>query len=200
MMGATKHQQALARFADMLEYPGPTLADRAEECRALVAAGHPQAGEMLGRFCAFAQANPAARLEEVYTSIFDMEQDTSPYVGYHLFQESYKRSLFMVELKRRYREQGFSFDKRELADHLGVMLRFLAQSKDAGLNRELIREAILPSLARMLTGGENAAARREGIKSYRALLEALQLVLKENLQVSPAGEAADDVQGGGRDV
>jgi nitrate reductase delta subunit len=70
-------------------------------------------------------------------------------VGYHLFGETYKRSVFLLGLKQRYRALGFAMDAAELPDRLSVVLRFLACCPDDALRDELIDEAVLPALGRM---------------------------------------------------
>lgn len=190
-------------FAEILQYPGPGMPgmkDVAKECEALLATRHPQAAALLAEFLATTEGMPKARLEEEYTRIFDMNPDSSPYVGYHLFQDSYKRSLFLVELKRRYREQGFPLDQKELPDHLCLILRFLAESKDDELNRELIEEAVIPSLDQIVKKNEKSAQPAEKLGAYQSVLEALRLILQQQ----PKGTRADGPvglhQGGGSNV
>ncbi len=182
----------LSLFADLLDYPRPGLMGAVRKCAALVAPHNPEAGMLLRAFCAFVQQTPPGHLEEVYTGTFDLDAACHPYVGYHLFGESYKRSVFLLELKQRYRAQGFAVEN-ELPDHLVVLLRFLAQSDDAPLVREIICQAMLPALERM-TGKAPSAGydeeepadapaftlasqgqRRQG--PYHRVLEALRLVL-----------------------
>ncbi|MBI3962458.1 MAG: molecular chaperone TorD family protein, partial [Deinococcus sp.] len=97
-------------------------------------------------------------------------------VGYHLFGESYKRSIFLLELKKHYQAEGLDTGS-ELPDHLAVLLRFLANNCQAGLVDEIIHEALLPALAKM--AGENSEEDREQRHEYRLLLKALTLVLRQ---------------------
>jgi nitrate reductase molybdenum cofactor assembly chaperone len=177
----------LGLFADILEYPWPGLVGAAQRCAALVAPQNPEAGALLRAFCAFVEHTPLGRLEEVYTGTFDLDAACHPYVGYHLFGESYKRSLFLLELKERYRAHGFIVEN-ELPDHLAVLLRFLAQSHDTALIGEILQEALVPALERMTGKAPSAgydeeepsvsqAQRRQG--PYHKVLEALRLVLQE---------------------
>lgn len=196
-------------FADLLEYPGARLARAARECEALVAPVNEEAAALLRRFRAFVETTPPGRVEEVYTGTFDLDAACHPYVGYHLFGESYTRSVFLLGLKERYAAHGFSAGT-ELPDHLAVLLRFLATSDDAGLEAELIHEALLPALERMTGGnreraegaaagaeegaaagdGEAAAEKLErapGSPEYVRVLRALRLVLRQHPE--PAGAA-----------
>lgn len=186
----------LSLFADMLEYPRPGLSEAAQECAALVTPQNPEAGTRLLGFCAFVEQTPLGRLEEVYTGTFDLDAACHPYVGYHLFGESYRRSVFLLELKERYRAHGFVME-HELPDHLAVLLRFLAISDDAALTGEIIHEALLPALERM-TGKAPSAGYDEEEPSvsqgqrrqnpYHQVLEALWLVLQDNPRPQPLPE------------
>lgn len=185
-------------FARLLEYPQPGLVEAARECEALVSLVAPssasdeqrgrEAAALLHAFRTFSEVTPLGRLEEVYSSTFDLDPACHPYVGYHLLGESYKRSVFLLELKARYRAQGFDVPENELPDHLAVMLRFLAANDEASLTDELIREALLPALDRM-TGrvksegydeeGASGPPERQGPDHpYRGVLDALRLVLR----------------------
>jgi nitrate reductase molybdenum cofactor assembly chaperone len=161
--------RALALFADVLSYPGEDMSALARELeKAAVASGFP-AGP-LGDFRRFVESTPRERLEELYTATFDLNPDSSPYVGYHLYGDGYPRSMFLLELQKKYRADGFEAG-RELADHLCVMLRFLSDCDDAGEREELIVEALVPALLSMI---EKTSA-VEGIDAtpYRLVLQAL---------------------------
>jgi len=112
-------------FANLLEYPTPALARQAQACGERLAEVRPEAAGLLERFCRTVEDAPLERMEELYTSTFDMQPVSYPYVGYHLFGESYKRGIFMAQLNGGYHERGFSAGS-ELPDHVAVVLRFLA--------------------------------------------------------------------------
>lgn len=187
MGGPGVDRRLFERFAELLDYPGPGLLEAVRECETLVAKAAPEAAALLCEFRAFVQAAPLGRVQEVYSGTFDLDAAYHPYVGYHLFGETYKRSVFMLELRARYRAQGFVVD-RELPDHLAVLLRFVARYPDTSLAGEIIREALLPGLDRM-TGKARSAGYdeeesprpekvRRGQHSYRGVLEALRLTLQ----------------------
>lgn len=181
--------RVLGLFADLLEYPleDMDIAATARECRALVALESPPAAELIDRFIAFVERTPRDTLEEIFGATFDLNASCHPYVGYHMFGESYHRSLFMLELKERFRERGFDCGL-ELPDHLGVILRFLTICDDAELRDEIAREAVLPTLGPMTLAPETAPVLDEGEGAppevfdigtdYRNVLQALQLVLE----------------------
>jgi len=185
-------RRIFALFADILDYPRGDLAATVLECRALVARRRPAAARLLDGFAAFASATPPGRLEEIYTGAFDLDTLSDldatcyPYVGHHLFGESYKRSTFLLGLAERYRAHGFSPPPGELPDHLVVVLRFLASCPDEELVDEIVEEALLPALRRMV--GEEGGLDRQpsGKAAYLAALRALLVVLESG----PAREAA----------
>jgi nitrate reductase delta subunit len=187
MTGAAVEGQVLQLFATILEYPRDGLLGAVDTCAALVEPENREAAAMLHGFRRFAAATPLGRLEEIYTATFDLNPDCCPYIGYHLFGESYKRSVFMLELKARYSAQHFDIAD-ELPDHLAPLLLFLSRCRDPDLHSEIIREGLLPALDRMTgrvapdsSDPHNAPS---GISEagpdhpYRGVLEALRLVLR----------------------
>ena len=185
-------------FAELLEYPQPGLIKAARECEALISlvtSSHASEGgrvesaaALLCEFRIFVELTPLGRVEEIYSATFDLDAACHPYVGYHLFGESYKRSVFLLELKDRYRAQGFNFPENELPDHLAVLLRFLTITDDVTLAGEIIHEGLLPALERMMGKVKSAGYdeeesytlpdKRRQHSPYRKVLEALGLVLQ----------------------
>lgn len=184
-------------FARMLEYPAGGTLEAAVEAQRLLADQFPDSAALVKEFHAYAAALPPGRLEEVYTGTFDLDAACHPYIGYHLFGETYKRSAFLVELKQRYNAEGFVFfPETELPDHLAVILHFLAVSREEAQAQEIARDALLPVLDKM-TGrsksegfdeDEDAEApkmERDSKKrtQFHGVLEALRSVLQDQLQV-----------------
>ncbi|MBI4543552.1 MAG: molecular chaperone TorD family protein [Gemmatimonadetes bacterium] len=207
MTDAAASRRTYRLFADLLDYPGPDLAETAQECEALVSPAHPEAAGLLREFTTWLRATPLGRVEEIYTGAFDLGASFCPYVGHHLFGERYERSAFMLELKERYRARGVDTGG-ELPDHLAPLLRYLAARDDAEPAEELIGEALLPALAKILggsgAGGHGAAGEEpreaEGAQQgerlanpYRRVLHALELVLRHQLQ--EVGRAPDGGRG-----
>lgn len=185
----TTKTRILGLFADLLEYPRSDLdiAATARECRELVAEESPEAAALLDEFVAFAERTPRDTIEEIFSATFDLNASCHPYVGYHMFGESYPRSLFMLELKERFRSQDFD-QGIELPDHVGVLLRFLSVCGDPELRDEIARDAVLPTLDPMTLAPESAPVLEENEgeppeifdvgTEYRRVLQALQAVLK----------------------
>lgn len=168
-------RRLLEAYAVVLEYPRASVAAEARACELLARDRSPEAAALAGAFRRFAESATVGQLQEAYTSELDLDSLSDlaptcyPYVGHHLFDESYKRSAFLVGLAERYRAHGFEAEG-ELPDHLVVLLRFLASCDDEELARELLDEAIVPALERIVRGG--------GDSPYRCLLGSLLLSLK----------------------
>lgn len=192
MSPASADARVFECFAALLEYPGEGVAVAAEECALHLAARSPEAAGLLQRFAEFARSTPRTRLEEIYTGLFELDASHHPYVGYHLFGESYKRSEFLVALKARYRAHEIDCGV-ELPDHLAAVLRFLAVTDDAVEAEELMRDALRPTLGKLLKReasevpeAPSPAAEAVG-REYQGVLEALSLWL----HVLVPGDEAD---------
>jgi nitrate reductase delta subunit len=83
-------------------------------------------------------------------------------VGYQLFGENYKRSAFLLGLKKAYRDEGFEASASEIPDRLSIVLRFVAQSKGGEEIDELLNRGVLPALARMTTKPESDGHQHDG--------------------------------------
>lgn len=189
-------------FADLLEYPRPGLSEAAQECEALVSRLSPAAKSAAGQnghatvllheFRTFVEETPLGRQQEVYTVTFDLDAACYPYVGYHLFGESYKRSVFMIKLKEHYAACRLVIGN-ELPDHLALLVRYLSLCDDASLAGEIVQMALLPTLEKMTrkrNGSEPDAKESQlhqfqtlperpiGRGVYQQLLQALWLVLQ----------------------
>ncbi len=177
-------------FAELLEYPLESPVETLRECRTLIGTTSPEAENRLAGFQAFAEEVTMGRLHAEYTRAFDMDESHSLYVGYHLLGESYKRSALLLEFKERYRAYGIEVSG-ELADHIPVILRFLAVCDDQDLTNEIVADAMWPTLEMMARRDEksaDAAAHEDRppavVRPYLELLAALLLVVR----ASPKGD------------
>ncbi len=142
----------LTSFADLLSYPNSSIRARAEECRVQLQESHPEAAAALESFLHGLRQCDFERLKELYTVTFDVQPVCYPYIGYHLFGESYKRGAFMAQLNEAYRACGFSAGQ-ELPDHLSVALRFLgldATNREGEFCQALLNSGLIPALEKML--------------------------------------------------
>ena len=178
----TTRQALTDAFADVLSYPYESPAAAARRCAEIARAEDVAAARLLESFAALAEAEPLGALQEAYTRAFDLdtmlrsEPTCYPYVGHYLFDESHKRGMFIVELRKRFREHGFE-ESSDLDDHLLVLLRFLAICPDERLAGELIDDAILPALVRMAPQRSSGSDPSSLRSAYLGLLTALELAL-----------------------
>ncbi|MDN5869315.1 MAG: molecular chaperone TorD family protein [Nitrococcus sp.] len=145
-------------FGTILDYPTRDLSAHIAECAEVIGDRAPASVADLESFREEVEGAPLGYLEEVHTAFFDLNPVCRPYVGYHLFGETYRRSMFMIRLKEIYAQNGFEFPKNDLPDRLSVFLSFLGTNDDNVLGRELIDEALAPTMAKM-TGMEVPVSR-----------------------------------------
>lgn len=190
----TAYSRIFELFADILDYPQESLAEQVRECEALVSVSSPGAADLLRQFRNVVEEKSNGQLEEIYTGIFDLDSDCHPYVGYQLFGESYERSVFLLELKERYRAGGFEASENELPDRLSELLRFLSVSGEGEPGQEIIDEGLAPALDKMAREAEKEEAEEERIPPasdpYRQVLQALRSVLEQLRSVTAPAEAA----------
>ncbi len=170
--------------AHLLDYPEADFVENIGRSLALVSCDRP----LLQAFRDRVQTLGVDRLQETYIETFDFHAETSPYIGHHLFGEEIRRSLFMAELRGRYRECGM-VENSEVPDHLVNVLRFLGaaetSSTQTGEERsELIYACLVPAIRHML-----GAMKAEN--PYTTLLQAILLICKQETNaVTPDREIA----------
>jgi nitrate reductase delta subunit len=168
-----KMSGAYQLFAGLLEYPTAALGGQARACGDLLSADGSPAAAALERFRGWVEQAPPAWMEELYTRSFDLQAVCSPYVGYHLFGDSYKRGMFMARLNEGYRERGFSAGS-ELPDHVAVILRFLELGTEDEFSQTLLREGLVPALGKMAQAFGDPSD-----NPYREVIGALLLALED---------------------
>lgn len=172
-------------LSKLLDYPDQRTPGIARECASLVALDSSKAAELLLQFAGSAESLAPGELEEEYTRAFELNSEASLYVGYHLFGESYRRSLFLLGLKERYQACGLETGS-ELPDHLAIILRYLARSGDREEDNELVREAVLPALDKLLppttTADEGEGEAVSGI--YYPVIASLRRILADSVTPS----------------
>lgn len=166
-------------FAALLEYPSSDVDEETQRCLELMKSINPEAAEMFEKFSNAVEGNSLQRMQELFTTTFDMQPVCYPYVGFHLYGESYKRGAFMAQLNEAYHGIGYSTEQ-ELPDNLAVILRFIgfdSENRYSEFSQALISDGVLPSLEKMLKvfgeGSENP---------YFGILSALQLFVLTTLE------------------
>lgn len=182
-------QDVFRFFSDLLVYPQTDLSKRVREGEALVASEYPAAAVLLNEFHEFMKDVSLGRLQEIYTSTFDLDATYHPYVGHHLFGETYKRSAFMVGLKERYKTVNLDIGS-EVADNLSMILRYLSLSDDVEEIEAIIHEALVPALEKMIRKGiaddeESPTEEDRPQLIYRKVVDALKMILQEQPNSGP---------------
>ena len=166
-------------FADLLDYPSPTIRQQAEQCLEHLRFIHPEAANLLEAFCGGLKKHSLEQIEELYTITFDMQPVCYPYIGYQLFGESYKRGALMAQLNEAYHASGYSAGQ-ELPDHLSASLRFLGlgvATQEDDFGRTLLAEGLVPALEKMIRTFD-----KQSKNPYLGLLSALHLFLVHPIQ------------------
>ncbi len=159
----------LELFAGILESPDADLVTQVRECeRCATAIGVPVEG--LRQFESFVESASRESLAELYA------QDNA-LVGLQLYGNGYGRSMFILDLQKRYRRHGFETGD-EPADHLAVILRFLSACDDPAERRELITEILVPALTAMMAGSAEGEE-TSGVSAFAPLLRSLKAALAE---------------------
>jgi nitrate reductase delta subunit len=161
-------------FADLLEYPASIMTEQSAQLLEQLTPLFPESAETLEKFVRTLDQLSLEKMRELYTITFDMQPVCYPYVGYHLFGESYKRGAFMAQLNEAYHVHGYSAGQ-ELPDHLSVILRYLgldAENRRSDFCGALINNGVNPALEKMLKVFD-----AQSENPYLGLLSALHLFL-----------------------
>lgn len=167
------HRNLFKLYADLLEYPTPSLRGRVDLCTQRLAVICPSAGDAFSGFQTWVAKEPIGRVEEIYTSAFDLQGICCPYVGHYLFGDNYQRSWFMAQLKQGYHNKKFSVGN-ELPDHVAVVLRFLAQAGEDEFSQVLLEEGLIPAVEKMVQMFD-----ADGNHPYRQVLRSLLILLRD---------------------
>jgi len=177
-------------FGELLSYPNERIKSSTSNCGRTLTQSDPCAAAALAGFIDFIERQNLPQIEEVFTSTFDLQALSYPYVGYQLCGESQARTMFLMKLQELYRTQKFSCGT-ELPDHLSVMLRFIGSVDDPQGNTEIIVDALLPALEKIIQGIEKQD------HPYRNLLNALQIYLTNRVETElPETERQEELSHG----
>ncbi len=166
MKSVTSEQKILRHFSRLFRYPDTSLPETASACYRLLLQEDPQAAEQLQRFRTFVEVSAPEKLEETFTATFELQPLCHPYVAYQLCGESQQRTLFLIKLKEVYRQHGYD-SGHELPDHFSEMLGFAALTADPVCRAELVSDALLPALGKLVDALDNEE------HPYRSMLVAL---------------------------
>jgi nitrate reductase molybdenum cofactor assembly chaperone NarJ/NarW len=162
-------------FAEVLDYPNDSLPQRVEECSLELATAFPEATKLLKSFQRSQQELGITRLQEAYTSTFDLRPECTLNLGYHLFGEDQRCGMFLAKLKELFHEAGVDTGK-ELPDHLCYLLRYVAARPGSDKSSAIISDCLLPAASKIAQG------MNEKSNPYRPVVEALLLWLEGESQ------------------
>ncbi len=171
-------QRVLELYAGLVDYPNEFFVQdihRLEEC--VRGFGHsPSILEQLQLFQKSIEKLSLVKLQELYTSTFDLSPICSLHVGFHLFGESYKRGTLMAKLREEYQNAGLQ-EGTEIPDHLSNILKYCAvlsgMEQEHEVYLELLTFIVLPGVEKM------AASFAETANPYQYLLGSLSAWLAD---------------------
>ncbi|MDP3879376.1 MAG: molecular chaperone TorD family protein [Dehalococcoidales bacterium] len=145
----SKETKQLCRlFAETLDYPDNSSTVSTANCAQQLEQLIPGTAGPVRSFAGFIAKQSLEEWQELYAETFDITPASTLYVGYHLFGDTPKRSIFLIKLREAYQTCSFS-GGAELADHLGVVLRFISVAEDPEFVSPLVEECLLPVLAQI---------------------------------------------------
>lgn len=187
-MAGPNQKEIYLRLGDLLDYPDVRMSTHTRECIQLLASDLPFASHQMKKFLDFVNSTKRGRIEEIYTSTFDVSPTCFIFAGYMLFGETFKRGEFLVQLQERYRQHDFTVGN-ELADHIAVIFKFIATLENNDiLKEELIGDCLLPVLEKMISGFKTDTDRANPyVHVLRASIEALEHDLHRGSALRKAG-------------
>lgn len=181
-------QKTLELFAVLIDYP-ESKDDIEHQFDALIGLLPENKSYRLRQLKIWLNKQSLGYIQEAYTAIFDINSLCSPYVGYYLFGEDYRRSLLITGLKEKFRQFGFKQQGNEMPDHISVLLKFLSNLKDSSFYCEIINEALIPSVDKMLLEvsrtnteiGNEKSSDMSAIDFYASIITFLKIFIKSEV-------------------
>lgn len=136
-------------LAKLINYPGSEFLEEAKMARAHLDKAYPAAIELLESYISAIKEISLDKIQESYTTTFDLQQMCSLDVGYVMFGEDYKRGEFLVNVQRLCKEHQVDV-KSELPDHLPNMLVLLPRLPEHE-RKEVAQKILIPALEKMVS-------------------------------------------------
>lgn len=135
---------AAARLASawLLYYPDEELLAKLDLIAGAVGSLPGKMRIPLESFLAHLHDTPLRDIQQHYVGIFDMKRKACPYLSYWTDGDTRNRGQAILRFKEVYRDAGYDLDKRELADHIAVVLEFA--SVDPLNGEALLHEHLAP--------------------------------------------------------
>ncbi len=167
-------------LAILLEYPGEDFKLKVEECVKTLESSQRYA-DGIEEMRHFQQELAEATLDDiqgVYSYTFELTSDYTLDMGYHLY-DGFKRTNKLATIKGMYRSQGFPIDevsKGELPDHLPIILKFIAFSKDEALKKDFLESFVVLAMEKLQNNFE-----RNKINIYFHLINAIYKIIERDV-------------------
>ena len=142
------------QFADLFDYPDERFPERMAKTIADLEALLPEAARCLEAFYGYAQEIGISRLQEAYTSVFDLQPECTLNLSYHLFGEDQRRGMFLAKLKELYAETGID-SGTELPDHLCYLLRYVGADPQRAESKAVLNDCLIPCVSTILQAMKN---------------------------------------------
>lgn len=147
-----------SNFATLFDYPDTEIAADVSACISLLENEFAEGAALLRKFQLAIAQKSLGELQELYTATFDMRPDCTPALGYHLFGDDVRRSLFLIRLRERLEARHIDLGV-ELPDHLSLVLHLMERSGPGEECDTLASECLAPALTRMTKAlGQGAQA------------------------------------------
>ena len=115
----------------LLQYPDDEFILSLEELKEEVAqVPQTEQRERCVTFLDYLGNNPLIRLQEEYTSTFDLNPSTCLNLTYHKWGDSRERGNALVDFHRLYHQTGYESSTGELPDYLPLVLEYLSLKRN----------------------------------------------------------------------
>lgn len=151
-LGDTEERHAnmavYSNFAAVFAYPHTEVNPLVQACIPPLESECAECAALLRKFQLAIAEKSVSELQELYTATFDMRPDCTPDLGYHLFGDDVRRSLFLIRLRDQLAARHIDAGT-ELPDHLSLVLRLMDSSGPGEERNTLAADCLAPALGRM---------------------------------------------------
>ena len=128
----TKEKRSLLKVLSiLLQYPDDEFILSLEELKEAVGQiPQVEQRERCVHFLNYLGNNPLIRLQEEYTSTFDLNPSTCLNLTYHKWGDSRKRGTALVDFRRLYHQAGYESSTTDLPDYLPLVLEYLSLNRN----------------------------------------------------------------------
>lgn len=179
-MGMVTEGGLYSLLAALIEYPGEDYKLKVDECIKTLESSQRYA-EAIEEMRHFQQELAEVSLDDIqgiFSYTFELTSDFTLDMGYHLY-DGFKRTNKLATIKGMYRAQGFPIDelsKGELPDHLPIILKFIAFSKDEELKKDFLESFVVLAMEKLQKNFE-----RNKINIYFHLVNAIYKIIERDV-------------------